>query len=78
MKKLMVAVAICSMAVMTGCIKAEDTAEANNAWNVVDNSSAWGSTGYKVVEIEGHKYIVVRSTRGVAVIHAESCPCKAK
>lgn len=78
MKKLMVAIAICSMAVMTGCIRAEEAVEVKNAWNVIAGDTAWGSTAYKVVEIEGHRYIVTRVQRGVSVVHAESCPCKAK
>lgn len=27
---------------------------------------------------EGHEYIIVYSSEGVAIIHSESCPCKKK
>lgn len=30
------------------------------------------------VDIEGHKYIVIKAAYGVGIIHAEHCPCKTK
>jgi len=78
MKKIAVLVSVLGLAVLTGCIKAEEKTEMKSAWNIIDSCSAWGSTGYKVVEIEGHRYVVTRAHYGVSTIHAESCPCKAR
>jgi len=35
-------------------------------------------TVYTKVSIEGHDYITARARECVAVVHAESCPCRAK
>lgn len=62
---------------MTGCTNAEDTPDTNNSWNVIDKGTAtFGLTMYKVVKIEGHRYIVFRAIKAVSAIHSESCSCK--
>lgn len=56
---------------LTGCIKYEETPEYDNAW---------ANHGYtiitKVVQIEGHKYIILCGSHAGTIIHAESCDCK--
>ena len=78
MKKIVAIVSALGLAALAGCVKTEDKAETESAWNLIDNSSRWGMAAYKVVEIEGHRYIVTRIHYGVSTIHAESCPCKAR
>ena len=78
MKKIVALVSVLGLAALAGCVQTEDKAETKSAWNVIDHSSGWGLAAYKVVEIEGHRYIVTRIHYGVSTIHAESCPCKAR
>ena len=67
MKKILLAIAI---ALAAGCTQ-----------EVEDYGSAqWVCHGCgihtKVVEIENHKYILMRGFKCGSIIHAESCPCK--
>lgn len=83
MKKIVALVSVLGLAalglaVLAGYVKTVEKAEAKSAWNVIDGSPALGLTGYKVVEIEGHRYVVTRVHYGVSTVHAESCPCKAR
>lgn len=77
MKKIVALVSVLGLAALAGCVQTEEKAETKSAWNLIDRSFG-GMTGYKVVEIEGHRYIVTRIHYGVSTIHAESCPCKAR
>lgn len=46
---------------------------------VIDTIRAWnGQPIGQLCKIKGHEYIIVRSSGAVQIIHAESCPCKAK
>ena len=56
---------------LAGCIKCEEALEYDNAW-----AMHGGGVLTKVVQIEGHKYIIVRGTYSGNIIHAESCDCK--
>ena len=56
---------------LAGCIKCEETPEYDNAW-----ATHSGGMLTKVVQIEGHKYIILRGPYGGNIIHAESCDCK--
>ena len=48
--------------------------------NAPNKDNAWIShgnyTSTKVVEIEGHKYVIMISIKSGGIIHAESCRCK--
>ena len=69
MKKMIIAVAAaCALA---GCIKTVDSKEAEEAWTNHGNACFT-----KVVEIEGHKYILMDGSYSGTVIHAESCHCR--
>ena len=45
-----------------------------------EQSSEWNEEGEdtatKVVNIENHKYVIVRAPYSVGIVHAESCGCK--
>ena len=69
MKKMIIAVA--AACALTGCIKTVDSKEADEAWT---NHGDFSWT--KVVEIEGHKYILMDGVYSGTIIHAESCPCR--
>jgi hypothetical protein len=56
---------------LTGCIKCEETPEYDNAWAMHGYC-----TMTTVVQIDGHKYIILRGTYAGNIIHAESCDCK--
>ena len=53
----------------------------------VEPHGGWNTFAVNLLEIDGHKYIVASNYvgggaggrgGGVAIIHAESCPCKEK
>lgn len=68
---------LCIVALFTGCAKQEDAST-----TVVSNNMSRNPVVLQLTEVEGHSYIVgyrwdsFRS--GIAIIHAESCPCKQK
>lgn len=49
----------------------EDALDKDNTWILHGNDVAT-----KVVEIEGHKYIIMDGFKCGSIIHAESCGCK--
>ena len=69
MKKLLILPIL--MFGLAGCIKWEETPEYDNAWAMHCDGILT-----KVVQIDGHKYIILRGTYGGDIIHAESCDCK--
>ena len=69
MKKLLILPIL--MFGLTGCIKCEETPEYDNAWAMHSCSMMT-----KVVQIEGHRYIILRGPYAGTIIHAESCDCK--
>ena len=76
MKKLLLGLILC--AGLTSCGGNDNAVESEND-NVIEKTIS----GYtRVVEIEGHKYIVARTwgmtDGGICIIHAESCDCKNK
>ena len=56
---------------LTGCIKCTETPEYDNAWSNHGNCITT-----KVVQIEGHKYIIMDGLYSGGIIHAESCDCR--
>ena len=57
--------------VLTGCRRTESTKTTNDPW------TGHGSCIYtKVVEIEGHRYVLLDGPYSGGIIHAESCQCK--
>ena len=78
MKKLLI-IAIAS-AMVAGCGPAIEPEQAPNG-SLKGTSYGTVKTGqyytfYTKVSIEGHDYITVRGAECVAMVHAESCPCK--
>jgi uncharacterized protein YcfL len=69
MKKLFILPIL--MLSLTGCNQCKETPEYDNAWAMYGSSIMT-----KVVQIEGHRYIVLRGTYAGTIIHAESCDCK--
>ena len=73
MKKLLViAIAAVSLA---GCMKAERAESADQAWTS-HGYAVGGTVVTKVVEIEGHRYVIMSGLKQGGIIHAESCPCR--
>ena len=72
MKKLVIAVA--ASAVLAGCNP--------NIEKDKNYKDSWTDHGLrintKVVEIDGHKYILMDGFRAGGIIHAESCRCKSE
>jgi hypothetical protein len=74
MKKLMFITMIGLSTILAGCgapPSAENAPNKDNAW-----ISHGNCTSTKVVEIEGHKYIIMVGFKAGNIIHAESCSCK--
>ena len=71
MKKIALAVALTIAGY--GCVKCTDSNDIDAAW------TRHGSTTFtKVVEIEGHKYVILRGYELGGIVHAASCHCMAK
>ena len=70
-KKITIIAAIAATAILAGCDKVENDKNKNL-------SEGWCYHGIycrtKVVEIEGHKYILMDGN-GCGIIHAASCEC---
>jgi hypothetical protein len=73
MKKLMFIAMISFGFMLVGCSASsyEDAPDKDNAWMLHGIDIAT-----KVVEIEGHKYIIMDGYYSGTIIHAESCGCK--
>lgn len=73
MKKLMFIVMFGLGFILVGCNAPsyEDAPNKDNAW-----MSHSINIATKVVEIEGHKYIIMDGYYSGTIIHAESCRCK--
>jgi major membrane immunogen (membrane-anchored lipoprotein) len=75
MKKLMFIAMISLSTMLVGCgefsYSHEDASDRDKAW-----MSHGNYTSTKVVEIEGHKYIIMVGFKAGNIIHAESCRCK--
>ena len=71
MKKLLIGVVLAIG--LAGCIKTDNDLHINDKWTY------HGNTSYtKVVEIEGHTYIIYSRYNAGNVIHAASCKCMCK
>jgi hypothetical protein len=74
MKKLMLIVMIGFGTMLVGC------GDPPSSENVHDKDNTWMPHGQcistKVIEIEGHKYIIMVGFKCGGIIHAESCSCK--
>ena len=78
MKKLMFIAAMIGLgSMLVGC---SDSFENAPNKDVPNKDNVWIShgncTSTKVVEIEGHKYIIMIGFKSGGIIHAESCSCK--
>lgn len=71
MTKKMVIIAAAATAVLAGCAKIENDKDIDKAW--IDHGVGCCT---KVIEVEGHKYIIMDGSYSGCIIHAESCPCK--
>ena len=72
MKKLVLIAMIGLVSMLVGCSASfEDAPDKNNTW-----LSHGQCTTTKVIEIEGHKYIIMVGVECCSIIHAESCGCK--
>jgi hypothetical protein len=75
MKKLMLIAMIGLGTMLVGCDKRSDPSFKN-----VRDDNTWMPHGQcvstKVIEIEGHKYIIMVGFKCGGIIHAESCSCK--
>ena len=72
MKKLMFIAMVGLGSMLTGCSASfEDAPDKDSTW-----ISHGNCTATKVVEIEGHKYVIMIGFKSGGIIHAESCGCK--
>jgi hypothetical protein len=55
----------------TGCQKHENGKDIDESWTKHDFFNRT-----KIVDIEGHKYIILNGYNSGGIIHAESCKCK--
>ena len=73
MKKIIIAIALAAAA--CGCEKVVDSQETKTA-------EPWVYHGRelltKIIELDGHKYIILDGYKCGGIIHAASCPCMAK
>lgn len=62
--------------ILVGCDAPPSSENVRN----VRNNNTWTSQGgcmsTKIIEIEGHKYIIMSGYNCGGIIHAESCGCK--
>ena len=72
-KTMTIIAAAVATAVLVGCAKIEDGKDIDKAWT--DHGIGCCT---KVVEIEGHKYIIMDGTYSGCIIHAASCQCMSK
>ena len=72
MKKIVIVIAAAA-ALLIGCCKVEDSKDIDKAWC---NYGMGCCT--KVIEIEGHKYILMDGSYSGCIIHAASCWCMKK
>lgn len=72
-KKMTIVVAATATAILAGCVKVECDENTDKAW------LSHGKECYtKVVEVEGHKYIIMYGIYSGGIIHAASCTCMSK
>lgn len=71
-KKLII-IAVAATALI-GCCKVEDNKDIDKAWCYHGGMGSYT----KVVEIEGHQYILMRGYYSGGIIHAASCQCMNK
>ena len=78
-KKIIIA-AIAATAILVGCDRPGCDRVENDKYT--DSDKIWCVYGFycrtKVVEIEGHKYIIIDGSSGCGIIHAASCECMNK
>jgi len=78
MKKILFAVLAASL--FAGCDRYEPAKRKNPASEKISHESlGWaGGVRYDLVSVDGHVYLSASGVRCVSLVHAESCPCKAK
>ena len=70
MKRLLIAAI--AVAAIYGCgVKVEDDKDADAVWTYHGFECST-----KVVEIEGHKYVLLHGYKMGGIVHAASCECK--
>ena len=71
---IMATAAVAIAAVLSGCsAKMEDDKEVNAVWTYHGNDCST-----KVVEIDGHKYVILDGFKMGGIVHAASCECMKK
>ena len=85
MKKILFAILAASL--FAGCDDYKPTERKNSASEqknpapekISYEDLGWaGGIQYGLVSVDGHVYLSASGVRCVSVVHAESCPCKAK
>lgn len=78
MKKILFAILAASL--FAGCDEYRPAERKNPVSEKISHESlGWaGGIHYDLVSVDGHVYLVVSGIRCVSIVHAESCPCKAK
>lgn len=72
-KKMTIIAVAAATAVLAGCAKVEDDKNIDKAWTCHGNDCCT-----KVVEVEGHEYIIMDGFYSGGIIHAASCRCMNK
>lgn len=78
MKKILFAVLAASL--FAGCDEYRPVERKNPASEKIScEKLGWvNAKEYDLVKVDDHVYLVVSGIRCVSIVHAESCPCKAK
>ena len=72
-KKMTIVAIVAIAAILAGCDNVENDKNIDKAWNCHGMSCCT-----KVVEIEGHKYIIMDGPYSGSIVHAASCRCMGK
>ena len=72
-KKMAIIAAIAATTILAGCGRVENAKSTSNAWTYHGRECCT-----KVIEVEGHKYILMDGYKAGSIIHAASCRCMNK
>ena len=72
-KKMTIVIAVAATSILAGCDKVECDENMDKVW------LSHGKECYtKVVDVEGHKYIIMNGIYSGGIVHAASCTCMSK
>ena len=70
------AILLAAMAI-AGCDPTEGTVRSRSPEKLdLTTVASKYDVGFEVLRYETHEYLVVKSPRGISIVHSESCPCR--